>query len=164
MKNEKISDADNAQSNFCTGCFWGAEAAFAEIVGVISTQVGYTGGKTKKPTYEQVCTDKTGHAESVEVTFDPTKISYEKLLDIFWQCHDPTQMNAQGPDEGTQYRSAIFYHSKEQQQEAMRSKQEEQKKLKLPIATEITKARTFYRAEEYHQQYFKKNKGVMCHI
>lgn len=152
------------KATFAAGCFWGVEAAFSEIAGVISTQVGYTGGKTKNPAYEQVCTDKTGHAEAVEITFDPTKISYEKLLDIFWECHDPTQMNAQGPDEGTQYRSAIFYHSKKQQQEAEKSKLEWQKKLSKPIATEITKASTFYRAEEYHQQYFKKNKGVMCHI
>jgi len=152
------------KATFAAGCFWGVEAAFAEIEGVISTQVGYTGGKTKKPTYHEVCTDTTGHAESVEITFDPTKISFEKLLDIFWECHDPTQMNAQGPDEGSQYRSVIFYHSKKQQQEAEKSKQEWQKKLSKPIVTEITKAGTFYRAEEYHQQYFKKNKGVMCHL
>ncbi len=154
----------NQKATFAAGCFWGVEAAFAEVLGVISTGVGYTGGKTKNPTYELVCTDTTGHAEAVEVTFDPTKVSYEKLLDVFWNCHDPTQMNRQGPDEGTQYRSAIFYHSKKQQQEAERSKEELQTKLSKPIATEITKAGAFYRAEEYHQQYFKKNKGVMCHV
>lgn len=152
------------KATFAAGCFWSVEAAFAEIEGVISTQVGYTGGKTKNPTYDQVCTDKTGHAEAVEITFDPAKISYKELLDVFWECHDPTQMNAQGPDEGTQYRSAIFYHSEAQHKEAEKSKQEWQKKLSKPIATEITKASAFYRAEEYHQQYFKKNKGVMCHI
>lgn len=152
------------KATFSAGCFWGVEAAFAEITGVISTQVGYTGGNSKNPTYEQVCSDKTGHVEAVEVTFDLTKVSYEKLLDVFWRCHDPTQMNAQGPDEGTQYRSVIFYYSKKQQQEAERSKQVWQKKLSKPIATAITKATIFYRAEEYHQQYFKKNKGVMCHV
>lgn len=152
------------KATFAAGCFWGVEAAFAEIEGVISTQVGYTGGKTKNPTYEQVCTDTTGHAEAVEVTFDSVKISYGKLLEIFWNCHDPTQINAQGPDEGTQYRSAIFYHSKKQRDEAEKSKEELQTELSKPIVTEITKASTFYRAEEYHQQYFKKNKGVMCHI
>ena len=152
------------KATFAAGCFWGVEAAFAEITGVISTQVGYTGGKTKYPTYQEVCTDKTGHAEAVEVTFDPVKVSYEKLLDIFWNCHDSTEMNAQGPDEGTQYRSAIFYHSKTQQKEAEKSKQEWQRKLSKQMATEITKATLFYRAEEYHQQYFKKNKGVMCHV
>lgn len=163
-KMNKPSKNKISKATFAAGCFWGVEAAFAEIPGVISTQVGYTGGKTKKPTYEKVCTDTTGHAEAVEVTFDPEKVLYTKLLDIFWQCHDPTQMNAQGPDEGSQYRSAIFYHSKKQQEEAVNSKQEWQKKLSKPIVTEITKAGTVYRAEEYHQQYFKKNKGVMCHV
>ena len=145
------------KATFAAGCFWGVEVAFAEIAGVISTQVGYTGGKTKNPTYHEVCTDTTGHAEAVEITFDPEKVLYGKLLKVFWECHDPTQMNAQGPDEGTQYRSAIFYYSKEQQQEAEKSKQEWQKKLSKPIVTEITKAGTFYPAEEYNQHYFKKN-------
>ena len=152
------------KATFAAGCFWGVEAAFAEMGGVISTQVGYTGGKTKNPTYQEVCTATTGHAEAVEIIFDPIRISFEKLLNIFWECHDSTQMNAQGPDEGTQYRSAIFYHSKQQQKEAEKLKQEWQKKLSKPIVTEIAKASTFYRAEEYHQQYFKKNKGVMCHV
>lgn len=161
-KMDKLNKTQKA--TFAAGCFWGVEVAFAKIDGVVSTSVGYTGGKTKNPTYGQVCTDTTGHAEAVEISFDPVKVSYQQLLDIFWNCHDPTQINGQGPDEGTQYRSTIFYHSKAQQQEAEKSKQEWQQKLSKPIVTEITKASTFYLAEEYHQQYFKKNKGVMCHV
>lgn len=162
MNTHKTNNVNKA--TFAAGCFWNVEAAFAKIDGVVSASVGYTGGKTRNPTYREVCTDKTGHAEAVEVSFEPTKVSYEKLLDVFWNCHDPTQMNGQGPDEGTQYRSAIFYHSKKQQQEAEKSKQAWQKKMSRTIVTEITKATPFYRAEEYHQQYFKKNKGVMCHV
>jgi len=149
------------KATFAAGCFWHVEAAFQNKPGIISTTVGYTGGTTKNATYNQVCSDTTGHAEAVEIEFDPKKTSYKQLLDIFWQCHDPTQMNRQGPDEGTQYRSAIFYHNDEQKKEAEASKKAMQKKLTKTIATEIVKASTFYRAEEYHQQYFKKH-GKVC--
>ena len=152
------------KATFAAGCFWQVEAAFRQVKGVISTQVGYTGGKTKNPSYEDVCTDETEHAESVEVTFDPKKVSYEDLLKVFWQNHDPTQMNRQGPDVGAQYRSAIFYHNERQKQAAIKSKEEEQKKYKNRIATEITKASTFYRAEEYHQRYLEKRGLATCNI
>ena len=152
------------KATFAAGCFWQVEAAFRQVKGVISTQVGYTGGKTKNPSYEDVCTDETEHAESVEVTFDPKKVSYEDLLKVFWQSHDPTQMNRQGPDLGAQYRSAIFYHNEKQKQAAIKSKEEEQKKYKNRIATEITKASTFYRAEEYHQRYLEKRGLATCNI
>jgi len=149
---------------FAAGCFWGVEAAFWQIKGVISTQVGYTGGNMKNPSYEDVCTDDTGHAEAVEITFDPNKVSYEKLLDVFWQSHDPTQLNRQGPDVGTQYRSTIFYHNQKQKKAAEKSLEIEQKKYKNQIVTEIKPAATFYRAEEYHQQYLEKRGLSTCHI
>ena len=149
------------KATFAAGCFWGVEAAFAQLSGVLSTPVGYTGGTTKNSTYEQVCTSKTGHAEAVQVTFDPQKIGYQKLLDIFWQCHDPTQANGQGPDIGTQYRSAIFYHNETQKQQALKSKQQWQQKFQRPITTKIIKATVWYPAEEYHQHYYK-NHAISC--
>ncbi len=151
-------------ATFGAGCFWHVEEAFREIKGVVKTEVGYMGGTMKNPTYEDVCTDETGHAEVVQVEFDPKIVSYEKLLEVFWSIHDPTQKNRQGPDEGTQYRSAIFYHSEEQKKAAEKSLREIQKKYKEKIATEIVKANTFYRAEEYHQKYLMKKGLKTCGI
>lgn len=155
-----------AKATFGAGCFWGVEAAFRQISGVIATQVGYAGGTLKNPTYEDVCTDTTGHAEVVEVEYDPERVSYEKLLEVFWKNHDPTTLNRQGPDIGTQYRSAIFYHDEEQKAMATASKKklEECGAYKKPIVTEITPASTFYRAEEYHQQYLEKRGLAHCSI
>ena len=155
-----------AKASFAAGCFWGVEATFRALPGVTSTRVGYTGGNLAKPTYKDVCTDRTGHAEAVEVEFDQTKISYEKLLDVFWENHDPTQLNRQGPDWGTQYRSAIFYHSPEQESAAKASKQELEKahRYSKPIVTQIVPATTFYEAEDYHQQYLEKRGLATCHI
>lgn len=148
-------------ATFAAGCFWGVEAAFRQLIGkgVISTRVGYTGGHTKNPTYEDVCSHTTGHAESVEVTFDPTKIHYQDLLKVFWDIHDPTTPNRQGPDMGSNYRSAIFYHSPEQRKLAEESKAEleKSKRYKDKIVTEITQASEFYPAEDYHQQYYEKS-------
>ncbi|MEX2113936.1 MAG: peptide-methionine (S)-S-oxide reductase MsrA [Pirellulales bacterium] len=154
------------KATFAAGCFWGVEAAFRQTPGVKSTAVGYTGGQTPNPTYEQVCTDRTGHAEAVEVEFDPAVVSYEQLLDVFWQNHDPTQLNRQGPDYGSQYRTAIFVHSPQQQKAAQASKERlaASGKHQRPIATEIVPAETFYRAEEYHQQYLEKRGQASCHI
>ena len=151
-------------ATFGAGCFWGVEAEFRQIKGVVKTMVGYTGGKLKNPTYENVCTDKTGHAEAVEVEFDLSKVSYEKLLEVFWKNHDPTQLNRQGPDVGTQYRSAIFYHNTEQKKLALKSKENEQKKYKNKIVTEILPASTFYKAEEHHQRYLEKHGLSTCNI
>lgn len=150
-------------ATFAAGCFWGVEAAFSQVPGVIEVVSGYTGGRTENPTYHQVCTDKTGHAEAVEVVFDPTKVSYEKLLGAFWKIHDPTQRDRQGPDIGPQYRSAIFTHSPEQEAAAKASRDAQAQSRKLPIATEIEPAKTFYRAEEYHQRYFERH-GVSCQV
>ena len=146
------------KATFGAGCFWHVEDLFRKTKGVTSTQVGYTGGNLTNPTYEEVCTDKTGHAEAVQVEYDPTEISFEELLDIFWQNHNPTTLNRQGPDVGIQYRSAIFYHDDQQKQIAEKSKQslDESGKYGTPIVTEITPAPVFYKAEEYHQKYFKK--------
>jgi peptide-methionine (S)-S-oxide reductase len=150
-------------ATFAAGCFWGVEADFRQIEGVGETAVGYAGGSTDNPTYEQVCTGRTGHAEVVQLEFDPAKVSYQSLLDLFWKCHDPTQKDRQGPDVGTQYRSAIFFHSPEQQQTAEASKQALQATHpNRPIATEITAAGPFYRAEEYHQQYLEKRGQASC--
>jgi peptide-methionine (S)-S-oxide reductase len=151
-------------ATFAAGCFWGVEAAFRQAKGVKSTVVGYTGGSTPKPTYREVCTDRTGHAEAVRVEFDPAEVTYEQLLDIFWGIHDPTTLNRQGPDIGTQYRSAIFFHDAAQEAAARASKErlERSGKLDRPIVTEIVPAKEFYPAEEYHQQYFEK-RGIACH-
>ena len=151
------------KATFAAGCFWGVEAAFMEIKGVVSTKVGYTGGKTKNPSYEDVCTDQTGHAEAVEVTFDPKKVSYDELLEVFWNTHDPRQLNRQGPDVGTQYRTAIFYHNESQKKAAEKSKEKLFKKLNSFIATDIVPASEFYAAEDYHQQYLKKRGAKVCH-
>jgi peptide-methionine (S)-S-oxide reductase len=153
-------------ATFGAGCFWGIEANFQRIPGVITAESGYSGGHMANPTYKDVCTDETGHAEVVQVTFDPEKVSYEKLLDAFWQMHDPTQVNRQGPDYGSQYRSAIFFHSPEQEAAAKKSKAalEASGKLRRPVATEITAAGTFWRAEEYHQKYLEKRGATSCHI
>lgn len=153
-----------AKATFAAGCFWGVEAAFRQLHGVKDTAVGYTGGHTANPTYEQVCTDRTGHAEVVQVEFDPDEVSYEKLLAVFWQSHDPTQLNRQGPDHGSQYRSAIFYHTPEQQAAAEASKEQltASGQFNRPIVTQIVPAAEFYRAEEYHQQYLEKRGGANC--
>jgi peptide-methionine (S)-S-oxide reductase len=153
-------------ATFGAGCFWGVEAAFQKVPGVTETAVGYEGGDMPNPTYKDVCTDETGHAEVVQVTFDPEKVSYEQLLDVFWKIHDPTQVNRQGPDFGTQYRTAIFVHSPEQEAAAKKSREalEASGKLKRAIATEITPASTFYRAEEYHQKYLQKRGAASCHF
>lgn len=155
-----------AKATFGAGCFWGVEAAFRRVKGVTSTQVGYSGGTMKNPTYHDVCADRTGHAEVVEVEYDPAKVSYEELLNVFWSIHDPTTLNRQGPDVGTQYRSVIFFHSPEQQAIAKASKEKLQHsgRFKRPIATEITPASEFYMAEEYHQQYLEKRGQESCHL
>jgi peptide-methionine (S)-S-oxide reductase len=155
-----------AKATFAAGCFWGVEATFRQLPGVISTRVGYTGGKPANPTYEDVCTDSTGHAEAVEVDYDPAKLSYDKLLEVFWENHDPTQLNRQGPDWGTQYRSAIFFHDPEQQAAALASKEKLGKSGRCgkPIVTQIVPAVTFYPAEDYHQQYLEKRGLATCHI
>lgn len=152
------------KATFAAGCFWGVEADFRKIKGVIATQVGYTGGNSINPTYEDVCTGTTGHAEAVEIIFDPNVVSYDELLDIFWKIHNPTTLNQQGLDIGTQYRSAIFYQHERQKNEAEKSKELAQRKIKydLKFVTEITPASTFYRAEEYHQQYFEKGGKSGC--
>ena len=152
------------KTTFGAGCFWGVEATFRRLAGVKSTQVGYTGGTQEKPTYQEVCTDRTGHAEAVEVTFDPQVISYHDLLEVFWENHNPTTPNRQGPDVGTQYRSAIFYHSPEQLTEARASRDAAQSRFSKPIVTQIVPASTFWRAEEYHQQYLEKRGLAQCHL
>ena len=153
-------------ATFGAGCFWGVEETFRQIPGVLDTAVGYLGGHMQNPTYQDVCTDETGHAEVVQVSYDPAKVGYEKLLDVFWDSHDPTTVNRQGPDIGTQYRSAIFFHSPEQERTAHASKEKVQAsgKFRKPIVTEITPASTFYRAEEYHQKYLAKRGLSHCHI
>jgi len=155
-----------AKATFAAGCFWGVEATFRQLPGVTSTRVGYTGGQTSNPTYKDVCSDQTGHAEAVEVKYDPEKISYEQLLNVFWENHDPTQLNRQGPDSGTQYRSAIFFRTPEQETAARNSKDELQKsgRFNKPIVTQIAPATTFYEAEGYHQQYLEKRGLATCQI
>ena len=150
------------KATFGAGCFWGVEAAFRKIPGVVDIAVGYMGGSLENPTYEDVCGNATGHAEVVEVVYDPKKVSYEELLNVFWNIHDPTQINMQGPDVGAQYRSVIFYHTEEQKMEAEKSKAElnVSGKLKKPVATAIEPASKFWRAEEYHQRYAEKHPGL----
>lgn len=152
------------KATFGAGCFWGVEELFRTLPGVVRTAVGYAGGAVPDPTYEQVCTDRTGHAEVVEIEFDPTRVSYEKLLEVFWANHDPTTLNRQGPDHGTQYRSVVYYHDAAQQAAAEASKQqlEQSGRFKRPIVTQIVPAPMFYRAEEYHQQYLAKRGRTSC--
>lgn len=153
-------------ATFGAGCFWGVEETFRQVPGVVETAVGYLGGHTANPTYQDVCTDETGHAEVVQVKYDPAKVSYDQLLDIFWSNHDPTTLNRQGPDVGTQYRSAIFFHTQEQEQQAHASKEKMQASgiFRRPVVTEITPASTFYPAEDYHQKYLAKRGLSHCHI
>ena len=145
---------------FAAGCFWGVESNFRKIEGVISTRVGYTGGSFSEPTYKQVCSLNTGHAEAIEITFDPSKVSYDELLEVFWSIHDPTTLNRQGPDVGSQYRSAVFYINSEQEEKALKSKTklEVSNRFRRPIVTQIVPASDFWKAEEYHQQYNDKRK------
>jgi len=155
-----------AKATFAAGCFWGVEATFRQIPGVTSTRVGYTGGRTENPTYKDVCTDGTGHAEGVEVEFDPAVARYDQLLKTFWENHDPTQLNRQGPDWGSQYRSAIYFHTPEQEAAARASKDalEKAHRYSKPIVTQIVPAVTFYPAEDYHQQYLEKRGMASCHV
>jgi peptide-methionine (S)-S-oxide reductase len=152
------------RATFGAGCFWGVEVAFRNVPGVLDTAVGYEGGTLANPTYEDVCSKTTGHAEVVQVEFDPDEVSYDELLDIFWDVHDPTQVNRQGPDVGSNYRSVIFFHSPEQQEQALASKARAQARFDRPIATEIAPASGFWRAEEYHQQYLVKRGVASCRI
>jgi peptide-methionine (S)-S-oxide reductase len=155
-----------AKATFAAGCFWGVEARFAQLPGVTATAVGYEGGTMPNPTYKAVCTDATGHAEAVEIDYDPAQISYEQLLDAFFSLHDPTQLNRQGPDWGTQYRSVIFYHTPEQEaaSKAVIERLSGEKRFSKPIVTQVVPATTFWRAEEYHQKYLEKRGAVSCHI
>lgn len=153
-------------ATFGAGCFWGVEAAFRHVPGVLDTAAGYSGGSLPNPTYRDVCAGGTGHAEVVHVSFDPAQISYEQLLELFWEVHDPTQLNRQGPDYGTQYRSVIFYRSPEQEAAARKSKEKlgASGRFSRPIVTEIVPAAAFYRAEEYHQRYLEKRGAASCHF
>ncbi len=154
------------KATFGAGCFWGVEEAFRQVDGVTGTAVGYLGGSLEDPTYEDVCTGRTGHAEVVQVEFDPSRVSFERLLDVFWGLHDPTTMNRQGPDIGTQYRSAVFFHDEEQAAVASASKArvEASGQFRRPIVTELSRATAFYRAEEYHQRYLDKRGRSTCHL
>jgi peptide-methionine (S)-S-oxide reductase len=158
--------AHEAKATFGAGCFWGVEAAYRQIPGVISTSVGYLGGTMKNPTYRDVCTGRSGHAEVVQVTYDPSRVTYDDLLTVFWENHDPTTLNRQGPDVGPQYRSAIFYHDEAQNETAIASKDEREKagRFRRPIVTEISPATDYYEAEDYHQQYLEKRGLSSCHI
>jgi peptide-methionine (S)-S-oxide reductase len=150
------------KATFGAGCFWGVEAAFRQVEGVTRTRVGYTGGTLENPTYEDVCSHTTGHAEVVEVTYDPERVSYDQLLEVFWRKHDPTQLNRQGWDVGDQYRSVVFFHDKEQEDAALRSKAREQANSSAPIVTQIEPGETFYEAEDRHQQYLEKRGRSSC--
>ena len=154
------------KATFGAGCFWGVQTTFDRVPGVVETAVGYEGGKLDNPTYRDVCTGRTGHAEALEITFDPTRVSYQQLLDVFFSSHDPTQLNRQGPDHGEQYRSVIFYHSAEQQQAAVATvaRLNAEHKFPRPIVTQIVPAQTFWVAEEYHQKYLEKRGVTSCHI
>lgn len=160
------SDMNTLKATFGAGCFWGVEATFRKAPGVVDVAVGYSGGHKERPSYKEVCTDRTGHAEVVEVTYDPERISYDRLLKIFFAMHDPTQVNRQGPDVGSQYRSVVFYHSGEQKAaaEAMKAALGKSGKFRRPIATHIEPAQTFWRAEDYHQRYLEKNGLDNCHL
>jgi peptide-methionine (S)-S-oxide reductase len=164
MKDDDLTGGKTEKASFAAGCFWGVEETFRSKKGVISTSVGYMGGEYEDPTYHDVCTGSTGHAETVEVVYDPSKISYNQLLDIFWSNHDPTTLNRQGPDFGTQYRSVIFYHIEEQKRLAILSRDELQKsgRYRQDIVTEIVPAGKFYLAEDYHQQYLAKRGQKSC--
>lgn len=151
-------------ATFGAGCFWGVEPAFQKLKGAVKTTVGYMGGTLKNPTYEQVCTNTTGHAEVIQIQFNPDEISYEQLLDVFWELHDPTQLNRQGPDMGTQYRSVIFYHTKEQKKLSEETREKQQKNYTKKLVTEITSAQKFYPAEEYHQKYLEKHGLSHCRM
>jgi peptide-methionine (S)-S-oxide reductase len=159
-------ESELEKATFGAGCFWGVEAAFRQIPGVVHTRVGYTGGHVPNPTYEMVCSHSTGHAEAVEITYDPERVSYEKLLDVFWAKHNPTTKDRQGLDIGSQYRSAVFFHSPDQQATAEQAKEEQQAKLHWPrkIVTEIVPASEFYEAEDYHQQYLEKRGRSSCTV
>ncbi|HVB73361.1 MAG TPA: peptide-methionine (S)-S-oxide reductase MsrA [Ktedonobacteraceae bacterium] len=154
------------KATFGAGCFWQVEAEFRQVKGVVATAVGYEGGTYANPTYRDVCTDRTGHAEVVEVEYDPSRISYEQLLNVFWENHDPTTLNRQGPDFGTQYRSVVFFHTPEQQAAALASKEQLQasRKYRRPIVTQVVPATQFYRAEDYHQQYLEKRGLSSCKL
>jgi peptide-methionine (S)-S-oxide reductase len=159
-----MSENNLEMATFAAGCFWGVEDAFMKKKGVKATSVGFTGGNRSNPTYEDVCTDKTGHAEAIQLKFDPKEVSYEELLDLFWSIHDPTTKNRQGPDIGSQYRSTIFFHTREQENIAKKSKQDlDDSKFQNKIVTEIVPATTFYPAENYHQKYYQKNGGGSCY-
>lgn len=151
-------------ATFSAGCFWQVEADFRQLPGVTATAAGYTGGKTDSPSYKEVCSDRTGHAEAVNVEYDPERITYEELLDVFWASHDPTQVNRQGPDFGSQYRTGVFFHSAEQEKAAIESRDRHQMNLSKPIATEITPAGAFWKAEDYHQQYLEKRGLASCTV
>jgi peptide-methionine (S)-S-oxide reductase len=152
------------KATFGAGCFWGIEDAFRQVPGVVEVVVGYIGGHTDNPTYPEVCSHTTGHAEVAEVTFDADQVTNEQLLDLFWRIHDPTQLNRQGPDIGDQYRSAIYFHSPEQEKAALTSRDDAQAEFSRPIVTEITAAPRFWPAEEYHQRYFEKHGAAGCHV
>lgn len=166
VSEEREETTNMAKATFGAGCFWGVEAAFRQVDGVKATAVGYSGGHTENPTYREVCSDRTGHAEVVEVEYDPTLVTYETLLGVFWENHDPTQVNRQGPDIGSQYRSVIFFHSPEQEAIARKSKGEleESGRFRQPIATSIEPAQPFWKAEDYHQQYLEKRGLSTCKI
>ncbi len=163
---EPTADRPTETATFAAGCFWGVEAAFRQVPGVVSTTVGYTGGTRDNPSYRQVCTGRTGHAEAVQVVYDPQRLSYDDLLSVFWDNHDPTTANRQGPDIGTQYRSAVFVHDDEQLRSATRSKDEVDAsgRFRRPVVTEIVPASTFWPAEDYHQQYLEKRGLSTCRI
>jgi peptide-methionine (S)-S-oxide reductase len=158
--------SNSRKATFGAGCFWGVEVAFRQVPGVLNAEAGYEGGTLSDPSYEDVCTGRTGHAEVVEVTFDPARVSYRQLVDVFFTHHDPTTLNRQGPDRGTQYRSAIFYHDEEQRgvAEAAKERWNRSGRWRSPIVTEIAPASTFYRAEEYHQRYLEKHGLASCHL
>jgi peptide-methionine (S)-S-oxide reductase len=164
MERTDREEAMSKKATFGGGCFWGVEVAFRNIDGVSDAVAGYTGGGVERPSYEQVCTGTTGHAEAVEVTYDPAEVSYDELLDAFWDLHDPTTLNRQGPDVGTQYRSAVFAHDEQQREAAVASRERVQARLGRPVVTEIASAGPFWRAEDYHQRYLEKRGLASCKV